>query len=1232
MKATDTRPRTYTDEGGNPAAQHYRDMFDDMVSQPDMQALNDQGDAAAREHAQNLQNAESSPYVTDNFYSEKKGRHRKDADLDARKAEASLWQAPQNRLNLNASARFRQLTNKKNLIRLGAGGGVVGTALASFMMLLPLKLPGALNMIMEQVGQKAEYITEKRAKVIIARSILTRFGSHTGIVITGGGAFKTLVASLRTNNFEKRLAAKGLTITPTPDGVKLMGNGKPLGGGKVLKSEAAIIDAIDNATTIDNQLLKKLVREEIPAWRLFKRAKFAKWLRIKYGIPRYGLKNSTKETPEDRKKEMDLERTKTANSRSSKTFSELIQCLMSGSCERMATTGGEKSKAANDTDKPTEALDAENAKIEREVAEKGLTTAVETGSKSLLSAFGSKAIPIIGWIDLLATIDHLVYSAGEDDYFGKVVSFYRGAAYAAAFADWSGYASQSQLGAMDTEYVGELSKQLDGMEESQSFQLLSTGDASKGTPIEMKVDSDKPSEVSNAFKNYINSPLGAEYKYIGHPILDTYYETIGSGGLLGWVVGLIAKPVGWLGKIFVNGIASLTPDAIKEGITDAMKDVFKEISPYLFKFLGITISTLDRGAALFNNLFGGGVVSSNGHLKDIGARRLSDESGFEMEQAIAKEKQADLRDKGILYALFSPEQTRSITSRLAYNIPSSPTSKLHSLSSAVLSTPTQIAGIVAPSVAAVDSASFEKLYGVAPYGATSTDLALPLDQNVIDGNDCPQVPEDSYNGCSIDQNVVEAMLCDFKECSDEDSGSDVDSITGSSSDMVVGTYNIQHQQFTSKCWPTESHEQCIDRRSAQAAKIIAGKVTDADCSGCKLNPQINIIGMQEVSPPQFNKIKAALTDYDGVPANVPENRGIAVLWNKTLYQKENEGDIATIDNAGDPNRTPWVKLKSAAGNKFYVMSIHSPNDHSGGSPAKRESNSRAYLQWAKDMIAQDPEAYVMFMGDFNRDLNNRGAHSTGHYCIITQEGIMQNAYDLAQGKDPGTPCPTQEGLSIDHIYISPKEELGAEGWHRAPQQGIYAQASDHEPVYVTLKIPGEGGAGGWSWPLGEKQWKAHRSAFLGDHYKGGGFLGSGNSSVDISWGDSDTGTPVYAMLSGNVITQPLGRSSYTCSGEPNGDNNGGMMIESDLDGKKVVIAYAHGDNPKFTAGDTVNGGEQIMALGNVGNSCGSHLHMDATYNGKNFCLQDLFLAMDKGETPDMEKLVEKATPTCSGRI
>lgn len=168
--------------------------------------------------------------------------------------------------------------------------------------------------------------------------------------------------------------------------------------------------------------------------------------------------------------------------------------------------------------------------------------------------------------------------------------------------------------------------------------------------------------------------------------------------------------------------------------------------------------------------------------------------------------------------------------------------------------------------------------------------------------------------------------------------------------------------------------------------------------------------------------------------------------------------------------------------------------------------------------------------------------------------------------------------------------------------------------------------GDMGWPVDKTYWDQNSSLFLKVHNGAGSFTGNANS-VDLAL---PKGIPVYAMLPGTVVRRPLGRQSQICTGVPNPpDSNGGLMIESQYQGKTVLIAYAHGDN--VTAKDTVTAGEQIMTLGQVGNSCGPHLHMDLSYGGAGVCLQDIFPLLAANQQPNLQSLVAKATPDCGGR-
>lgn len=1410
---------------------------------------------------------------------------------------------PENQFGYNAPDKKQRTVSspeirRKQLIGVGVGGGVIGGLLIALFALLPLKIPGIMSMVTSQTMQRVEQITEKRAKTALGRAILTKFGTHTGIVITGEGAFSTLVASMRTSGFERKLAERGLIITATSDGVKLTQNGRPLGAGKSLKNEKAILDALEK-DNISNKVLKDIIREEIPSWRWMKRAKFAKWLRIKYGVPRYGLTNSTNEDPEEKKKEMDTERAERAAERTSNNFRGLLSCILSGGCEAIDGEN-EASKKEEDASKVAEDVDAAADESIEDVKENGLGTTEETTktiSKLLVEKLGSKAIPIIGWIDLIATLDHFAHEAGENDYVGKIAAYYKGAAYAAIYAEWSGYSSQTQLGQMDPEYVGVLANELNDAEKAQAFQAI-MGDGSKGVPIETLVNSDKPSSAKELYDSIVNGPLGFQYKYIGHPILNAYYETIGGGGFLGWVAGGLGDLLGSILSPLTGILGDLTPDSVKELASDAVK----YLGPLILETFGLTIDEFDKGPKLMNNIMGGGVVSANEYCKEIGCRKLSSQQAYIQNMSVAAERATDIRQKGLLYAIFNTEHPTSVTNQIAYSMPTTIEGSLSSVAHTISSTPSRLASILFPQTRADTKVSYEELYGVAPYGATDEDINQPLAPELVNGETCPDVAEDGYNNCSVDTEVVEAMICEFKpdegECAENTPGSgeaEIEFTIGSYNQKralseadhmkavnnivsfqmdVVGTQETSEPKFSRykralaqrnygsypdqmgpnqtcvgaqaifynkekftlekgeyfdaprypdpavNCgggekttaghnteggklpsvwthipivWLKENatgrvvivmnthnvanvagaagtapaysrfvankiYIQQIERLKAEnpgtpivftgdfnegtgvrtrgnltwqgdvnnllfcmfaknglmksaAQKMKCGGygiggvdyiymtpevqvksykeiqrgeaasdhkaiyatllVPGTSTAGTKLrissfnvrgahhtdgaptssashwqnrivrtlnvikSKNLDVIGFQEFEPRQREYLKNHLSNY-GMTTHGKDSDSI--MWNNDKFSAVDKGTWRTI-YFGGPIEEPWVKLKDkSTGQEFYVMNVHDPINRGQGSDRTRYENALAHKELVKKLVLTAP---VMLVGDFNSafsNANGSGAATNAQltYCVLTSDKTMFNAYDLSVPRSAKCPNPPRGGTRnyIDHIYLTPGIEVSS--FDDVPA-GYSSNGSDHPTIFSDITIPGEGNedsgsvAGGWSWPLGKKAWKDHRSAFLGSHYAGGGFLGGGNSSVDISWGGSDDGAPIYSMLDGIVKTQPLGRSSYRCVGTPNSSNNGGMMIESRVDGHVIQIAYAHGSDPKFRANQRVKSGQQILKLGNVGNSCGSHLHMDVAYDGKSVCPQDIFLSLDKGKAPNMSELVRKATLTCAGR-
>ena len=164
----------FTDESHNPSQEAYDEEFNKIAGH--LSDVNDQADAYARDNEKNgAQKAE------DQWNKAKRGG----SSEDRRAAERAEWDAAENHFDYrgagdqqptNPRRRFSQLLNKKNGIRAGIGGGVIGIALALMGFLTPFKIPSIMLTITDHAGQRLEQITTHRAKVIMARYIYSKAG------------------------------------------------------------------------------------------------------------------------------------------------------------------------------------------------------------------------------------------------------------------------------------------------------------------------------------------------------------------------------------------------------------------------------------------------------------------------------------------------------------------------------------------------------------------------------------------------------------------------------------------------------------------------------------------------------------------------------------------------------------------------------------------------------------------------------------------------------------------------------------------------------------------------------------------------------------------------------------------------------------------------------------------------------------------------------------------------
>ena len=83
------------------------------------------------------------------------------------------------------------------------------------------------------------------------------------------------------------------------------------------------------------------------------------------------------------------------------------------------------------------------------------------------------------------------------------------------------------------------------------------------------------------------------------------------------------------------------------------------------------------------------------------------------------------------------------------------------------------------------------------------------------------------------------------------------------------------------------------------------------------------------------------------------------------------------------------------------------------------------------------------------------------------------------------------------------------------------------------------------------------------------------------------GAPVYAVADGYVVTSTRLNGSY-----------GNYIIIAHYNGLYTLYAHGQAGSIAVSKGQRVSKGQQIMRVGNTGNSTGPHLHFEVRINGE----------------------------------
>lgn len=381
--------------------------------------------------------------------------------------------------------------------------------------------------------------------------------------------------------------------------------------------------------------------------------------------------------------------------------------------------------------------------------------------------------------------------------------------------------------------------------------------------------------------------------------------------------------------------------------------------------------------------------------------------------------------------------------------------------------------------------------------------------------------------------------------------------------------------------------------------------------------QPSIVGFQEFNDGWSNAaLDESRTDanYAMYPASGSVN---AIVYNSDFFEVVKGGIMPDLKYFnGAKLEAPYVLLRHiATGKEMYVLNTHDPAKPENAD--LRLQNARQHVKFIKSL---DKNVPIIFTGDFNSGYSVRSEGNTTvgdnpenlTYCILTKDANMNDSFDLANNRPNKCPNPGNEN-TVDHIYLS--EGITVEKYFRDYGGDV------HDSHFADITIPGSGGPGSVEWPVDIKYWEANKYDFLKQHFAGSGTWTNGVNSLAADIGSPPDGSAVYAMLGGTVSRPDLGGH--------------GLIISSKVSGGTVDIAYAHG--PRYNQNTSYKTGDQILRIGNLGNSSGGHVHIDISFTPdggakRGVCPQDVFIALDKGERIDWASLSQKAVAPCAGRV
>ncbi len=673
----------------------------------------------------------------------------------ARQEAAAKFGEPK---GLYARSREQSKKNRKRggprglFIGLGAGGGIV-SVIAGFSFMLPFKLPGIMDPLIGDAGKRLEKAIERRAERVFLQFVLrgTNAAKLNGNLIETRNPIGDYFANLKTANFEVDLKEQfGLEFKPGPNKtVTLVHDGRDLGNAN---SPDDILKILDSGKSLSRADLRKIIRAT-NAWPFYKRAKFVKWLRLKYDIPRFGAREMQAGETEAAYNSAVMEEHVAIVQRSHfRNFAHFFTCIASGgNCESLDKTGAAR--------KMFEDIQKTITETTKELATKGLEKiggTVLSAAMPKIALLASTTVGGIGAVNIVVLIYKTNESLIRDNLLQTLHADYVGYVSTVTGAAFAGYADQNKAGDLLGSTAGMFGDRLTGWEESVSYNYINEGKRT-GTELE------EMEKVGESFTNLQYASAAKKMFNISTAIIDPFMDA--------WF-NTVSRALDFLGEKGSAALQWLTVFSPAQILMEKLAPYIAAIMEGMLKFIGMYIDPLAIGAKLAMYIHQGFLHSFNLMSKELGMRLLNHAQGMAMDNEIRDDRIADLADMSLYDRLLNLNNSSSLATTLAASMPGSSNPVLAFATSStrlVANAPNNFAKVTTATSYAADDVTSEEIFGVYMYGGTAADLSAELSPTVqtTKAAECPENRDDRFNHCKVDLSVVEAMNCSVvKNCPD----------------------------------------------------------------------------------------------------------------------------------------------------------------------------------------------------------------------------------------------------------------------------------------------------------------------------------------------------------------------------------------------------------------------------------------------------------------------------------